>query len=268
MTNRVYNNSILYIITEECTCQEVSDWMYTVLRECKNSNIHIKNNNSRCLFEVNTVTQYDRNTNSRIPVGFSYIWMESSALYHILLGRNIDGTDRVNVKKIDTEPKTNGIYDINDDDLNTPSAWESWADIEEKEQPRTERIQLPPLIKIPNLQHLEDNNDVTTFKAEVWPSFVEPDANSGVDQNKLFCSSRAPEWLSATAIRKRLMKYSTSHDKKYPLVSMTRKRNILVTFGGSTDAMFCLQMCKVIIFCNPNNSNDRFNAFFVHPNTR
>jgi hypothetical protein len=68
-------------------------------------------------FKVNTITAYNKETKSRVAKGVSFIYWEKSEAYHILLGRNADGSDRVKIVYVNSDgdevdPEKYSINDI------------------------------------------------------------------------------------------------------------------------------------------------------------
>lgn len=84
-------------------------------------------------FRVNTITKYTEN--GRVPKGVSYIYWRLSEVYHIILGRNPDGSERVKKVYVNSEgdeidPSTYTIPDESEDDsegsdrISNSGAWD------------------------------------------------------------------------------------------------------------------------------------------------
>lgn len=157
-----------------------------------------------CKFKVNTIIN-----KAGKYIGVSYIYINNSEVYHMLCGRNPDGTER---KEYFTYEKGESQSD-------------SWADMAEDEE--VVPVYLPSLMMISNY--------------ETEPAFV-------MDVPEIFranvlCSRDIPDVLSKEDIRLAVIQFTES-DKTYPHVEISR--NIaFITFDPKTrSAQFALLMIK------------------------
>jgi len=201
------------------------------------------------------------------PIGISYIWVSSPGFYNILLGKNIDGSDRTELIR-DYDPTDTDYQSISD-----------WSDIVEFDDNNSHVEILEPLINIPKITLTDDQyklaikvtkNIEYNREIELYPkaAFVlEPEeGNSSFE----LCCSRCPSWITANQLASIFKRYIPIDRRSdgYPKVAIRnpyQKKGFkiaTVKFDPSTrDAQFALLMTKKINLTNRKN-NQRVTLFF------
>jgi hypothetical protein len=166
---------------------------------------------------------------------FAFVYLTSSEMYHIVLGRNPDGSDRV--ESVETAaPLCFG----------SPSTWGSsnWAD----EVDSQETVRLPPLVELEEYHYNQQQRALleakgssdTTGRLVVSPAYV-PD----VDER--YCpyvlkSSTPPSWVKVEDVSKAFAPYSSTPG--YPTIRIAGQ-GVYVTFcSGTREAQFALHMMR------------------------
>lgn len=96
-SERIFDTHTINAETGDMTEKEVVHFC-TLLRECIATKFSIKSK-----FKVNTITAYDKEAKKRVAKGVSFIYWEKSEVYHILLGRNPDGSERFKLVYVDSD---------------------------------------------------------------------------------------------------------------------------------------------------------------------
>jgi len=193
-------------------------------------------------YKVNIVT-----TREGQPVGYAYLWMKSSEAYHLLLGRNPDGTARYR-----EEPAPNWQPPIPiDKPITSSGSWADEMDAEDDQHPPIIRVPLPTLAPIPDYTYAPeqldapgDNNAVTgtiSLKASTVNE-LEPEYNPST------LTTKVPGWINEAALNKALCIYSTG-ERRYPRVTINSKGWAYIGFDPMTrDAQFALQMIRKMVY--------------------
>jgi hypothetical protein len=183
-------------------------------------------------------------------IGISYAYLSNYQAYNALVGRNLDGTPRVEYKKMEKdEPDYDsweGMLENND---------QSWFDIME-ETPNKEEIQLGPLAS-----PLIPNEDGTVYYLNISPAFVEviEDLTMNTICIRNVPSDITPEMLkdifkeyASNSFTKRKIRFKTGTiNEAYPLVTVTSKKRGYITYDPKTnDGSFALLMTKRIAVGN------------------
>ena len=190
-----------------------------------------------------------------LPTGVTFLWVSNPELYHLLLGRNADGTERVE--------------QVLDDDLDF-SDLKDWSDMVEEENEHSHIEILPSLIEIPEIQLSpsqvrmginKTGNEVfdDTVRLSISPAYV-MDINEGEIHNQLFCAN-SPSWLSAKQLTQIFTHFIPPERRKdgYPKVTLKEpfkkkgkvRKMATVKFDPSKkDAQFALHMTKKLTIKN------------------
>ena len=88
----IYNTNTLNLKVYNLTEEQVKTAISVALKE-----IHEKHD-IKSSFHLNYVRRCDRETKRLVSTGISFVFFTNPEVYHILLGRNPDGTDRVETK--------------------------------------------------------------------------------------------------------------------------------------------------------------------------
>ncbi len=198
--SRYYDLHTICIQSEGYSREQLEHIFRTSLRRTRKE----LNMKLACDFRVNTIIKKGGDY-----LGVSYLFVSNPEVYHLLCGRNADGSDHKEEMLIS----------------HGESASDSWADIAEEEEYID--IQLPPLMTLASLK--------------LEPSFVldVPD----VFRCNVLCSRNIPEGLTKEDIRAAILPFCPSR-KTYPLVEISHQI-AFVTFDPSTrDAQFVLLMIK------------------------
>lgn len=203
------------------------------------------------------------------PIGISYIWVSSQGFYNILLGKNLDGSDRTELIR-DYDPEDEKYQNMLD-----------WSDIVDFEDDNSHVEILEPLINIPKITLTDDQYKlainltkdteyIREIELEPKAAFVsEPE--DGKNSFELCCSN-CPVWITQKQlvdIFKRYIPVDRRSDG-YPKVSIRnpyqkkrfKYKIAIVKFDPSTrDAQFALLMTKKINMINIKN-NERVTLYF------
>lgn len=178
------------------------------------------------------------------PYGYSYMWVSSTEIFNMLIGRDPDGTERCQI--------------IDDPNFVPKIDSDSWADIADVEDPPKIKIQLPELMSVSNViltdeqKRTYDTND--EIKLKFGRTYVS-DPPSKYHHNVL-CGCSIPVDITINDLKDLFIPFCSLprkfHQYKkdgimmkemYPLVSITSKRLAFITFDPSTqDAIFALKI--------------------------
>lgn len=185
---------------------------------------------TNCRFLVNFLRKRDGT-----GVGAAYVFLTHPEVYHVLTGKNPDGSARVETKKVLV------MKEINWDE---PAS--SWADLCEQEldEYRIEEKPLSPLLEIPE----EMNMKVSPYEAR-----LPDDCFFNVLKSNI-----APDWITPQMIKSSFTPFAsdsrTLHERKinkkiikesYPFVNKNKRGEFFVTFDPhGYDGIFACQMMR------------------------
>ena len=227
----------------------------------------------RSEIHVNTVLN-----KAYLPTGLTFIWISNSAYYHILLGRNPDGSDRV-------EKVFDDGYDQYELDL--PEITD-WSDLVEEEDEHSHIEPLPSLVEIPDInltasqvrlgkQMTKDPNFSYFVKLSAKAAFV-LEINDGETKHELFCSN-CPIWVGQKQLSNIFRQYIPEDRRTdgYPKIIIKdpynkgrggkrsngqRYKIATIKFDPSQrDAQFALHMTKKLLLSDQYGKN--IALFFV-----
>lgn len=229
-----------------------------------------KNNPQLRLGDISLMINTTKHQDGRLT-GLSYVRVSSTPAFNLLLGKNVDGTERkVLIKEESSIPPAECIASEPLDEtgefdpFSIPSG--SWADLveEEVEVIVNDRVEtLPSLAPITPVALLPHQASELETHVELIPlrCFVRDLESHEVPH--ILLSRRLPDWINETDLRKTMQRLSTSKDKKYPLILINKKQHcVTVTFDPKTsDARYGLVMIKRL---DVKRGNKSCNIGFSH----
>lgn len=271
-TGKYFDNNTLFVKSGVAHPEQLKDSLRKAIVEAS----RLLGRPLKVLFEVNLIVLRDGR-----KVGFGYIRVSNSEFFHLLAGRNADGTERI--EYIDdpdwVEPDPAG-----QDDLSLKPG-QSWADFAEEEEryicPKIKRT-LPPLLTLPGYSldskqqveykqlivenakragTYEDGMENKISVPEVGTFETSPAFVTDVEDNQchnVLCTRKVPAWVTEKKLKTIFANYTTDTVTKqkrrvggqvivdtYPFVTINAERNAFITFDPKTrDAQFALLMTK------------------------
>jgi hypothetical protein len=211
---------------------------------------------SHCITHVNVVKNREG-----VKFGHTYAWVSDPRVYHAILGKNFDESDRVEFyDDPDWKPPEKSYEDV----LEDPDDWSAGIERPMDRCPRLKR-ELDPIVSLPAVKYNEDQVKEVQGESEygfleVFPVKLTKKPDRG---NSLF-SNDVPVWLNEEILKGYFEKFEpdkTEHfDKKskkkfrYPTVEFKKKRDgkrsCIVTFSNSNrnTAMFLINLVKRVEF--------------------
>lgn len=233
-----------------------------------------------CTFKPNLIV--GRNN---VYYGFGYIWVTNPEVYHMLLGRNPDGSERVEyIDDLNWEEPEESLNDA----LKKTEFSGNWADDSSLEESITSQYQRPqfrkvlsPLMVLPGYSYdKEQLKHIAKIKDEDENSPYQPEENKSEDVLGYFslspafvkdpdpkycanvlCTRNVPDWVTESMLKTEFTPYASDSKNKvlrkvkgqkiedtYPFVTINDKRVAFITFDPDTrDASFCVLMTKRVI---------------------
>ena len=272
---------IIYCDCAVATQEQISESMKQAILEAEK----ILGYKTHCRYKINLLVSREGEY-----FGYGYIWVSSSEIYWMLLGRNPDGSERVE-EYPDPDwvaPKVVAKQDSKSEEVH-------WIDQVEEEdafvQPMIKKI-LDPLVEIPGYRydqdqrkHLEElmreeagvkeGGEKEAGAKEEVPEMgyfelsraYAMDAPAGTCRNRI-CARHVPPWIPIDVF-KSLFSFYCKKGSKYPEVSFieTKKagRMVFINFDPSSkDAIFTLLMTKKQTIVNPKNDKQKTTLIFTH----
>lgn len=213
-----------------------------------------KKHNINTNFLVNLVKRFDEKLGTHVPKGISYVFFTNPEVYHMLIGRNPDGSNRFKmipdpnwIKPLPKAPKTAQSVDPTE-------KWNiisSWADeCEEIEEPTA------PLIRVedePLTQGVMATDKFgKKFDITYQPSFVTVSADMDVKYDIYKLSAFVPENVTEKMLKDLFTPFSSVAN--YPEIKVTKivskgKRLVFIIFNHHTvDALFAKQLMFTYTF--------------------
>jgi hypothetical protein len=215
--------------------------------------------------------------------GFGYIFVSSSEVYWMLLGKNPDGSERV-IQYLDPNWVPQPRLTEEEEAIKYQGmAWNEIVDEENKYACQVIKKVLDPLMPIPGYvydeqqyKHLQDmavssGNDpklVPTTGYFVLSRAYVKNVEPGRVENQL-CARQIPKWVPDIAFKQIFKDYITD-DEEYPTVDLIegKKDNgniVLITFKPrSKKAQFTLLMTRKVHIIHPNNLDYECTLVFNH----
>lgn len=255
------DENTLYVDTGVATTGQLSECIQGAIQ---NAEAYL-GRSTNCRYKVNLLVSRDG-----AYFGYGFVWVSSTEVYWLLLGRNPDGTERYEeYPDPDWQPPTSPVA----------RSGNNWIDIVEEEDRQTQPIirkELPALVEIPgyrynpeqlaHLQELAEGNPVPETGFFVVSRAYALDAPPGTLRHRL-CARRVPEWIPIEAF-KSIFKFRTTNTE-YPKVNFVNSKKggriVFINFDPKTkDGIFTLLMTRKTIIVNPNNREQRAILVFSH----
>lgn len=241
---KYYDSHTIFINCDTYTAEQIN--------ECLSASLKQYDETISCDFYVNLLENRDN-----ISYKKAFVFISNTGVYHMILGRNFDGSDRVEYTD-DSQwiapPYSPPRSRSNSKDISINMEWSLLIEIEEeKERLITEHNTKHTCPKIVNiLNKLINLPDDLICEA----SYVTP-----IDQNLSTCilkCHKVPNGINYNDIKKKFSPFAsdinTLHSRKnkgkhiqesYPFVTITKDHTAYITFDSDTkDAQFALHMTK------------------------
>ena len=218
--------------------------------------------NIPCRFKVNLVTNRDG------YCGYAYVWVSSSQVFHALIGKNLDGSERMIIWKDPNwiEPEIS-VDDACEEAIEKAEkegmklSWSDMTDIEDKVRQLyicpTTRQKQEPLVELPGYTYDEEQQEFLRIQAqesdaisneipsqgffEIGSAYI-PDMDESLSHNVLI-SRKVPEWITEEIIKNVFRHYAsdctTLHKRSvngtpirdtYPFIASYTNRNVRSIF--------------------------------------
>ena len=273
---KYYDTHTLFI-----KCGQASiDQIYLVFNLALNTYKNNVDSRIECNFYVNLVE-----TRENRSFGIAFVFVTNSTIYHMLIGKNPDGTERVEYHDdpkwiipaeenitIDTKLCGNNI----NQKLFMEMDWSVLMKMDEEYEQQLMEIKnryvcpkiavaLPPLMTLPPYAENEYLNVDRAIALSLDAKFM---------PNILKCK-QLPVWITKNDIKQRFILYASdsqtlharpikgrSYQDSYPFININENRTCFVIFDPAThDARFALHMMKKTIISNESQS---VTLFFRH----
>jgi len=290
---RYYDTHSIYCDSGVATESQISECLKQSIKEAEK----ILGYKTNCKFKVNLIVGKDGEY-----FGFGYVRVSDPKIYWMLLGRNPDGTERIEeFPDPNWTPPKNKNEGLSYDEILEKNYKKSWIDLVEEEdayiQPIITKV-LPPLLTIPGyeydaeqIEHLkelarekgEKNLEIPKIGCFEISRGYATDPGPGMLKYRI-CARNVPDWIPLEAF-KTIFSFYVSEESKvkkgsvrvgnkeivdtYPIVNFVESKNgtkiIFVTFDNSTrDALFALLMTKKTRIVNPKNPKQKTTLIFMH----
>lgn len=269
---RFYDTNCMYIDSGVASSSQISKCLKIAIQDAEK----VLGYETKCRYKINLLVNKEGEY-----FGYGYIWISSPKIYWMLLGRNPDGTERV-----EEYPDSNWTPPSKKEGSFEPlQKGQNWIDIVEEEdafiQPMIKKI-LAPLVTFTgysyNPEQMEHLKELKEKEGEINVEIPKIgyfeisrgyalDAPSGTLRNRL-CARNVPNWIPVEAF-KSIFSFYIKDDKEYPTVNFVNSKNggriVFINFNPSTkDAIFTLLMTKKTIIMNPKNPKQKATLIFSH----
>lgn len=281
---RYYDEHTLYIDSGVATEAQVSK----CLKEAIEKGEKLLEENNKCRFKVNLIVDKEGKY-----YGFGYIRVSDPRIYWMLLGRNPDGSER-----IEEYPDPNWSppkrENLTVEEIIEKSKKKTWIEQVEEEdafiQPMIKK-QLPPLISISGYEY---DDEQRRHLKELGGEEVEvpllghfeisrayaTDTQTNMLKNRI-CARNVPDWIPLEAFKSIFSFYVSDKNKKgkiymgnkeiedtYPIVNFVdsnKGRIVFITFDPQTkDALFALLMTRKVRIVHPKDPKKKVTLVYMH----
>lgn len=166
-------------------------------------------------------------------MNFAYIWVDSEEIYWLLLGKNLDGSER---KTIENERRALPAEELFDMETG------NWGDMPVDD---LEEESLPQ-----NLGELLIGEEIVN----VSRAYIFRDET--FHQNKLKIRVGPEKWPSKEQLEKRFLGYSTGNISSKEIRCGKNLRYIILTFSNGEEALFARLMLKKFLFKYQKNEKE------------
>lgn len=191
----IQNNSTLYVRSETAHPDQIKQLFEEVIQKAKNLP-EIFGQDFECDYRINHIQDKDGKY-----LGYAWVDVSNPALYYALIGRNVDGTDRIELiddpdhpatpVKEESDDLSDGEMDYSQPIVFTDSG-SDWGQLgSSPKSPPKLRISLPPLLTMGEYEydfdqkaHFDHKSTHGTIK--VSPGYIVPGVGEGCDDRVLF----------------------------------------------------------------------------------
>jgi len=243
MSNTYYDNHTLYIKCDCATVSQISEVLNEAIKKYQTDNAI----NLNCSYRINLVKNKEG-----ISLGVAFVFISNPEVYHMILGKNPDGTDRF-----------------------------TYIDDQQKDWPDDIKVPVPlePLIILPSYNLTSSQIEIkrnkiieeNSSKKDFDPSIVKIDSHAYLNVYRAMVSDvepkympnilkclHVPDWVTKEDIKAKFIPYASNNKtiqdrtikgrhfiETYPFVNIKKDRVAFVIFNSCTrDAQFALYMCK------------------------
>jgi hypothetical protein len=257
------DENTLYVDTGVATTGQLSECIKQAIQNAEK----ILGRELKCRYKVNLLVGRDGSY-----FGYAFVWVSSSEIYWMLLGRNPDGSERFEeYPDPDWKPPTSPAK---------PSDFKTnWIDVVEEEDRYTcplLRRDLPPLVEVPgyvynneqrtHLEELAEGQPVPEMGYFVMSRGYALDSPAGTLSHRL-CARHVPEWIPLEVFKSIFSFRTTNSD--YPKVNFVNSKKggriVFINFDPKTkDGIFTLLMTRKTVIVNPADQSQRAVLVFSH----
>lgn len=238
---RYYNNHIVYIKTYNATEEQLRLAIHNAIYKAE----EILNCTISTQFRINHLKSY----------GFAYVWFTNEAVTNLLLGRNLDGTERIEFS-LDETIDTKSWADINENYTKLPPIITLGDYALSSEQ----REELKAMAVSATAEQLNELDNLATIPFEVYPAYVY--AIDKIYLSHTLHTKNIPPWLNNATLKRIFQPYASDPNKKfiktiykgntrikqectYPHIEISNKGSVFINFDPATyDAAFCRLMVR------------------------
>ena len=203
-----------------------------------------------------------------VKFGHSYGWINKKEVFYALLGKNLDGSERV--EYIDDENWKPPEKDYNEAMKEIEGDWAEWTDIETKYKRPKIKVQLDPLISLSAIEYTEEQyNEVNKESKYGFMELFETKLSHKIGKLNTLFSNDIPSWIDEKYFFNFFKKFEKDreqhYDKKskkkfcYPIVKIKSKKELrdirrfcTITFStlNPKTASFLINVVKRVEFVN------------------
>ncbi len=206
--------------------------------------------------------------------GFSFIWFSNIKVVNMIMGKNPDGTDRVNFID-DPKWKAPPGYENYEETIEKElEKIEDWGEKEERSreieamyiQPKI-KITLDPLIKVSKIKQRSGKIKKNDIDIKLSYATVRRD-RPGLTTTVI--SGKIPDYLEIEELCTYFSKYVTIEPNQYPKITITKKGNQKIAYVHFSRVSLDAQIAQRMNFDTTYNSPEygKIKFHFVHPDDK
>lgn len=241
MNPLIRNPHYLYILARGIEAMRLAEIVFSWMHHVELKTALGKKN---CRYQLALATSFDGSF-----LGYAYLWVERTEAYHLLLGRNADGSVRETWEE-DPDFVPNSTMNYNCDPFGDGEGI-NWKEELDASMPNFIKKTLPPLIPI-----LPEND----IALQVLPLEVKTQ-----DVVHTLYAKMAPKWLNTYYVRELLGHLSSN--KSYPKVRFGENKEVYLDFDPSTaDANFASYILHKYTIVHPRTGKASVVSFRIPKN--